>query len=67
MSLVVNLHPALSGIGKIIESLWPILHVSEGMKNIFEEKPKVAYRRPRNIKDEIVCSKVKKVNNENTK
>ena len=43
MSLVVNLHPALSGIGKIIESLWPILDVSEGMKKCFEEKPMVAY------------------------
>ena len=62
---VILVHPALSGIGKIIESLWPILHVSEGMKNVFEEKSMVAYRRPRNIKDEIVRSKVKRVNNDN--
>ena len=59
---VILVHPALSGIGKIIESLWPILHISESMKNVFEEKPMVAYRRPRNIKDVIVCSKINSVN-----
>ena len=35
------------------------------MKNVFEEKPMVAYRRPRNSKDEIVRSKFKRVNNDN--
>ena len=49
-------------MGKIIESLWEIFHVSVGMKNIFEENPVVAYRRPRYIKDEIILSKVKRVN-----
>ena len=28
---MVKFHPALSGLGKIIESLWPILHASEDM------------------------------------
>ena len=65
MSLVVNFHPTLSGIGKIIESLWPILHVLEGMKKVFERKIMVAYGKLRNIKDEIVRSKVKRVNNDN--
>ena len=49
----------------IIESLWAILLVTVGMKKVFEEKPVVAYRRPRYIKDEIVRSKVKRVNNDN--
>ena len=31
MPIVVKFHPALSGLGKIIESLWPILHASEDM------------------------------------
>ena len=32
MPFVVKFIPALSGLGKIIESLWPILHASEDMK-----------------------------------
>ena len=62
---VILVHPALSGIGNIIESLWPILHVLEGMKKVFERKIMVAYGKLRNIKDEIVRSKVKRVNNDN--
>lgn len=63
MPLVVKFHPALSGLGKIVESLWPILHASEDMKKVFVERPMVAYRRPRNLKDDLVRSKVKRQNN----
>ena len=55
--LVVNFHPALSGIGKIVHSLWPILHASE--EGFFGEKSIIAFRRPRNLKDELVRSKLK--------
>ena len=30
--LVMTFHPALSGVDKIIDSLWPILHALEDMK-----------------------------------
>ena len=62
MPLVVTFHPALSGIGRVIESLLPILHTSEDMKNIFPDKLRVPYRRPRNLKYELVRAKVKREN-----
>ena len=34
MPLVFNFHPALSGIGRIIESLLPILYASVYMKKL---------------------------------
>ena len=56
--LVVNFHPALSGIGKVVNSLWPILHTSDDMKKVFGAKPIVSFRRPRNLKDESVRVKL---------
>ena len=55
----MTFHPALSGVGKIIDSLWPILHASKDMRSIFEEKPVTVYRRPKNLKDNLVESKLK--------
>ena len=63
MALVVKFHPAFSGLSKIIESLWPILYASEDMKKVFVEILMVAYRRPPNLKDCLVRSKVKRENN----
>ena len=56
---MVNFHPALSGIGKVVNSLWPILHASDDMKRVLGEKPIVSFRRPRNLKDELVRAKLK--------
>ena len=39
MLLVIDFHPALSGISKIIDLAWPVLHASEIMKKVFGEKP----------------------------
>ena len=49
---MVNFHPALSGIGKVVNSLPPILHTSDDMK-FFGGKPIVSFRRSRNLKDEL--------------
>ena len=50
---MVNFHPALSGIGKIVYSLCPILYASGDMREIFKEKAVVSYRRPKNLKDSL--------------
>ena len=62
MPLVVNFHPALSGIGRVIESLLPILHASGDVKKVFPDKPMETYKRPRNLKDELVRAKVRREN-----
>ena len=56
---MVNFHSALSGIEKVVNSLWPILHTSDDMKRVFGEKPIVSFRRPKNLKDELVKAKLK--------
>ena len=58
MPLVMNFHPALSGL-RNINSLWPILHASDDMSEIFQNKPMIAYWRPKNIKDNLVRAKLK--------
>ena len=43
LNVVMNFHSALSGVGNIIDSIWPILHASDDMKEIFQNKPMIAY------------------------
>ena len=63
LPLVLNFHPALSGVGEVVNSLWPILQASEGMRGILGDmKPLISFRRPRNLADNLIRSKVKKVN-----
>ena len=57
--MFINFHPALSGVGKIVDSLWPILQASDDVRQVFKEKPLVSYRRPRNLKDKLVGAKFK--------
>ena len=57
--LVMNFHPALSGMGNIIDSLWPILQDSDDTRRIFGEKPMIAFRRPKNLKDDLMRAKLK--------
>ena len=59
MPLVIDFHPAFSGLSKIIDLAWPVLHTLESMRKVFREKPLVAFTRPRNLKDVMVRSKVK--------
>ena len=61
--LILNFHPALSGIGNIVKSLWWILQVSNDMREIFDDVPRVAFRRSRNLRDEIVRSKLRNKGN----
>ena len=63
LPLVLNFHPALSGVGEVVNSLWPVLQASDGMREILGDmKPLISFRRPRNLADNLIRSKVKKVN-----
>ena len=59
VSFVLNFRPALSGVRNIIPSLWPILLASDDIIRIFGAKPMVAFRRPRNFKDDLLHSKLR--------
>jgi hypothetical protein len=63
LPLVLNFHHALLGVGEIVNSLWPVLQASEDMRGILGDmKPLISLRRPRNLADNLIISKVKKVN-----
>ena len=49
-----------SRVSLVVNFQLPILHASENMKKVFGERPMVAFRRPRNLKDELVRSTMKK-------
>ena len=61
--LVIDFHPTLLGLSKMIDLAWPVLHAPESMRKVFGEKPMVAFRGPRNLKDAMVRAKVKRENN----
>ena len=62
--LVLNFHPALSGISQKVKSLWPVLHASDDMNKVFKNiKPLISFRRPRNLADNLVRSRIKEASN----
>ena len=60
VAFVLNYHSALSKINGIIDSLWPVVHASDAMKKHFVARQLISYRKPRDLKDELVRSRVKK-------
>ena len=46
--------------GKKIRELVPISHASDDMNRVFVKSPLVSFRRPKNLKGEIVRSKVQR-------
>ena len=42
-----------------MDSLWPILQPSDGTGKRFNEKPRIVYRRPRNLKGSLVRARVR--------
>ena len=58
--LVMNFHPPLPGIGKIVDSLWYMFLASDDMRETFRDKPMVAFRRPRNLRADLVKSRLKR-------
>ena len=51
-------HPDMPKIHKILEQHWPKIESSSKLKRIFPEKPLVAYRRPKSLKDILVRAKL---------
>ena len=58
VTLSIDFHPAFSRIGNKMREFVNILHASDDMRQIFTEPPRVSFRRPKNLKNELVRSKV---------
>ena len=60
--LVLNFYPAFSRVHEIVESLWPMMQASDDTRQIFKDKkPLVSFGRPRNLADNLVRSKIKRL------
>ncbi|XP_071177436.1 uncharacterized protein [Mytilus edulis] len=57
---VVTFHPDLTNISSSIRKHWRLIENDSSLKEIFPSPPVIAYRRPKNLKDILVTSKVKK-------
>ncbi|XP_063415986.1 uncharacterized protein LOC134697633 [Mytilus trossulus] len=57
---VVTFHPDLTNISSSIRKHWRLIENDSSLKEIFPSPPLIAYRRPKNLKDILVTSKVKK-------
>ncbi|PJE77901.1 hypothetical protein CI610_03169 [invertebrate metagenome] len=55
---VVTFHPNLPSISSILHNHWRIIESSATLKRIFPEPPLLAYRRPKNVRDLVVSSKL---------
>ena len=60
---VVNFDPRLPAIPAILRKHWRTMTQDQRLKEIFPEPPLVAYKRPPNIKDKMIRSRVPPINN----
>ena len=60
-NLVLRYHPALSDkVHKILKQHQTILSLNEEHRKVFNEIPRVTYRRAKNLKDGLVCASLPK-------
>ena len=56
---VLTYHPNTPNIKMILNTHWPTIQSSAQLKDIFPEKPIIAYRRPKSLRDILVRAKLK--------
>ena len=55
--MVVTFNPDLPPMRRIVNQRWNLLHEDERLKKVFKNRPIIAYRKPKNLKDLLVRSK----------
>ena len=58
--LVMKFNRVLPNIREIIDKHWDLLHINPKLKNAFQERPKIAYKKNRNFKEIIESNKILK-------
>lgn len=56
--LVTTYHPVLKNLNGVLKKNLPILHSNKRMVEVFKEPPMAAFRRPRNLKDMVVRTRL---------
>ena len=65
VSLVIDYNRMFTGLGRTIHGLGGALHAWDDMKRIFEKPPNVSLTKPKNLKDELMRSKIKGIEGSN--
>ena len=55
---VLTYHPELPKVKEIVDKHWPIIESSKRLNKIFPQKPIMAYRRPKSLRDILVHAKL---------
>ena len=55
---VVTYDPRLPSISNIVQKHWRTMTKDPYLKQVFQEPPLIAYKRPKNIKDLIIKAKI---------
>ena len=58
ISFVLTYHPELPKVKEIVNKHWPIIESSKRLNKIFPQKPIMAYRRPKSLRDILVHAKL---------
>ena len=59
LPFVLTYHSDLPKVRDIVNKHWPIIDSSSTLSEIFTERPTMAYRRPKSLRDLLVCAKLK--------
>ena len=60
---VFDYHPAMGCLNQIFEQLQGIVSISSEFAKVLKEKPLLSFRRPKNLKDHLVRSKLRREGN----
>ena len=55
---LLTYHPELPKVKEIVNKHWPIIESSKRLNKIFPQKPIMAYRRPKSLRDILVHAKL---------
>ena len=56
--MVVTYNPDLPPVRRIVNQGWKLLHEDERLRKVFKNRPIIGYRKPKNLKDLLVRSKL---------
>jgi len=56
---VLTYHPELPDVRNVVDKHWPTIESSRKLSKVFKDKPVIAYRRPKSLRDILVKAKIK--------
>ena len=59
LPFVITYHPDLPKVRNIVDKHWPIIESSDHLNSVFPQKPIMAFRRPKSLRDLLVRARLK--------